>query len=33
VSELQTLFPEAQIIRERFLGLSKSLIAVWEARA
>jgi hypothetical protein len=27
--ELQSMFPEAQIIRERFLGLSKSLIAVW----
>jgi hypothetical protein len=27
--ELQALFPEARIIRERFLGLSKSLIAVW----
>lgn len=27
--ELQTLFPEARIIQERFLGLSKSLIAVW----
>lgn len=26
--ELQALFPEATIIRERFLGLSKSLIAV-----
>ena len=26
--ELQAIFPEAQIIRERFLGLSKSLIAV-----
>jgi hypothetical protein len=26
--ELQALFPEARIIRERFLGLSKSLIAV-----
>jgi hypothetical protein len=29
-SELQAMFPEAQIIRERFLGLSKSLIAVWK---
>jgi hypothetical protein len=28
--ELQVMFPEAQIIRERFLGLSKSLIAVWK---
>jgi hypothetical protein len=28
VRELQALFPEARIIRERFLGLSKSLIAV-----
>ena len=27
--ELQAMFPEARIIRERFLGLSKSLIAVW----
>ena len=27
--ELQSMFPEAQIIRERFLGLSKSLIAVY----
>jgi len=26
--ELQAMFPEARIIRERFLGLSKSLIAV-----
>jgi hypothetical protein len=26
--ELQEMFPEARIIRERFLGLSKSLIAV-----
>jgi hypothetical protein len=26
--QLQAMFPEAQIIRERFLGLSKSLIAV-----
>jgi hypothetical protein len=26
--ELQAMFPEACIIRERFLGLSKSLIAV-----
>jgi hypothetical protein len=26
--ELQALFPEARIIRERFLGLSKSLIAI-----
>jgi ubiquinone/menaquinone biosynthesis C-methylase UbiE len=26
--ELQSMFPEAHIIRERFLGLSKSLIAV-----
>ena len=30
--QLQALFPEAQIIRERFLGLSKSLIAVAGAR-
>lgn len=28
--ELQSMFPEAEIIRERFLGLSKSLIAVWK---
>jgi hypothetical protein len=28
--ELQSMFPEARIIRERFLGLSKSLIAVWQ---
>lgn len=28
-TELQQLFPEAEIRRERFLGLSKSLIAVW----
>ena len=28
--ELQSMFPEAHIIRERFLGLSKSLIAVWK---
>lgn len=27
-AELQAMFPEAQIIRERFMGLSKSLIAV-----
>ena len=26
--ELQSMFPDAQIVRERFLGLSKSLIAV-----
>ena len=26
--ELQSMFPEARIIRERFLGLSKSLVAV-----
>jgi hypothetical protein len=31
--ELQSMFPEAQIIRERFLGLSKSLIAVWKGGA
>jgi Methyltransferase domain len=30
--QLQAMFPEAQIIRERFLGLSKSLIAVSVAR-
>ena len=30
--ELQAMFPEARIIRERFLGLSKSLIAVADAR-
>jgi hypothetical protein len=30
--ELQAMFPEARIIRERFLGLSKSLIAVAGAR-
>ncbi len=30
--ELQSMFPEAQIIRERFLGLSKSLIAVWKGK-
>jgi SAM-dependent methyltransferase len=30
--QLQALFPEARIIRERFLGFSKSLIAVAGAR-
>jgi hypothetical protein len=30
--ELQAMFPEARIIRERFLGLSKSLIAVADGR-
>jgi len=30
--ELQAMFPEARIIRERFLGLSKSLIAVASER-
>lgn len=32
VRELQTMFPEARIIRERFLGWSKSLIAVADGR-
>lgn len=27
--EMRQLFPEAEIVRERFLGLTKSLIAVW----
>jgi hypothetical protein len=27
--EMQQLFPEARIVRERFFGLTKSLIAVW----
>lgn len=27
--ELQQIFPEAEIRRERFMGMSKSLIAVW----
>lgn len=27
--EMRQLFPEAKIVRERFLGLTKSLIAVW----
>ena len=27
--EMRRLFPEARIFRERFLGLTKSLIAVW----
>jgi hypothetical protein len=31
--ELQTMFPEARIIRERFLWMSKSLIAVGGERA
>lgn len=30
--EFQSMFPEAEIVRERFLGLSKSLIAVWKGR-
>ncbi len=29
-SELHSMFPEARILRERFLGLSKSLIAVYQ---
>lgn len=29
--EMKRMFPEAAIIRERFLGLTKSLIAVWQA--
>lgn len=29
--EMSQLFPEAKIIRERFFGLTKSLIAVWQA--
>ncbi len=28
VAELRALFPEARIVRERFAGMSKSLIAV-----
>ncbi len=30
--QLQSMFPDARIIRERFLGLSKSLIAVGSSR-
>lgn len=28
--EMSRFFPEARIVRERFLGLTKSLIAVWQ---
>ena len=31
--QLQDLFPEAEIRQERFLGMSKSLIAVWRGEA
>jgi hypothetical protein len=31
--QLQDLFPEAEIRQERFLGMSKSLIAVWQGEA
>jgi hypothetical protein len=30
--ELRRLFPEAEIVRERFLGLTKSLVAVYEGK-
>jgi hypothetical protein len=32
VDELRALFPEARVVRERFLGLTKSLIAIADSR-